>query len=110
MFYKLIVVLLLFECIIGQITNVPTLSPTANISIPDIATLRPTMPTMPPLMQPEPDRDMPENKTDEMPIVAVYFIMLGISFSLTFVGVTYHIYGALVPTHDRNKIVDDNEW
>lgn len=106
MLCKLIVLLLLFDYVIGQVTNTPTLSPTANISIPNIATLRPTAPTMPPLMQPEPDRDSPENKTDEMPIVAVYFIMLGISFALTFTGVMYHIHGALIPT----KISDEEEW
>lgn len=95
----------------------PTPAPTPNVTVPGVATLRPTTPTMPPIMMPDPDRETAENKTTELPIVAVYFIMLGITGLLTCIGISLHIYGTIFPSskertiRERNRKVSlDEEW
>jgi hypothetical protein len=96
---QLILLFLLIICYCsGQ-----TPAPTPNVTVPGIATLRPTSPTMPPIMLPDSDSDDPENKSEEIPIVAVYFIMFGVTCMFTFVGICLNIYGVIGP-EKRNKI------
>jgi hypothetical protein len=104
----LFLALMLFDVVVGQ-TPATTQSPTANVSIPAFATLRPTVPTMPPIMMPDVDRTTAENKTDELPIVAVYFMMLGLTGIATGIGICFNIYGSLFPSEEKRKEIEERE-
>lgn len=90
---SVLIILINMCCCNGNVTLAPTMS---NVTPPGIATLRPTSPTMPPIMLPGSDPDMPENKTEELPIVGVYFIMFGITCAVTSIGIGLDSYGIMV--------------
>lgn len=86
----------------GQ-TLAPTLAPTVNVSVPGIATLRPTTPTMAPIMMHGIDSGSPVNKTNELPISVVYFIMLGVIIVVTSLSIAFGIYGTLLPCRQNKR-------
>lgn len=83
LFYHVLALMMLGTHCCAQSTEAPT----AGGTVPGIATLRPTSPTMPPIMMPGSDPTNPENKTEELPIVVIYFIMFGISCVVIVAGV-----------------------
>jgi hypothetical protein len=89
--------------ILGDVTN----SPTVNATIPGIATLRPTAPTMPDVMMPDADRGSPTNKTGELPIAAIYFIMLGITGIITITNIKFEQYVGIISEPEKQI---DEEW
>lgn len=83
---------------------------TAPLSVPGIATLRPTAPTMPDAMLPDADRGSPTNKTEELPIAAVYFIMLGITGIVTWASINFETYGSIIPLKHEKEERQEEEW
>lgn len=103
--FLLVVLVMYLDVCVAQ-----TPAPTPNSTVPGVATLRPTVPTMPPIMMPDSDRGNPENKTEELPIVAVYFIMLGVSFVFTGGGIAFSALGYDELNKRQRQEVNSELW